>query len=162
MIEKDGKDGFELLFKFKFTVPKEYNEETHLASFSKKRRGNFWSYSGAINNRNFKATELVSGKTYTVKIFEINRRVTSKDCLDFLKTQKAMLVGPWGLSLLWECQDQKEKFPITGWMISFDEKNARMKGAVSAIGRYEAMNWVFVHGNLKDDHIGRYLLCFCE
>ena len=113
---------FSLLSSLQFTVPKDYNHPTQLASFAKENRKKFYFYNDNITDRNFaKVTnKLVPGKTYEAKIFKITKRVTSEDCLAFLKTQNAILVGAQGISVVW--QQAKEQFPKE-WTVSFDEKD---------------------------------------
>ncbi len=114
---------FTLSTTFQFTVPDNYNHPTRLASFSRENRTKFYFYNDNITDENFKnaTNKLTPGKTYEVKIFGIAKRVISEDCLAFLKTQKAILVGAQGISVVW--QQAKEQFPKGKWTISFDEKS---------------------------------------
>lgn len=121
---------FKLLKSFELTVPATYDHSTQLASFRGNHRKDFYYYNVAIVDENFaKVTnKLVPGRTYTVKIFGINQSVSSEDCLAFLETQNAMLVGAQGISLVWEYR--KEEFPISKYTLSFDKKDALWKVAV--------------------------------
>lgn len=160
---------FELLTSFEITVPKRYNHNTQLATFddyAKKER--YYFYNENITDKNFaKATQwLVPGKTYSVKIFGIKQRVTSEDCLAFLSTQQAILVGAQGLSLA--RQLKKDKFPMSKWTASFDQKDAlwlRADGdyVVPLAYRYSDGDCDFGLGRFElgwdDNHC---LLCVCD
>lgn len=125
-IKSDG--CFKLLTSFKLTVPESYDCKTQLALFSEKNSKNFfYYYRERITDSNFAkvSNELVPGKTYVVKIFGIKQEITYEDCIAFLKTQKAIFVGAQGISLVWELK--KEKFPMSRWTASFDEKDALWK-----------------------------------
>ena len=159
---------FSLLTTFQFTVPENYNHSTQLASFSKENRKKFYSYNSDITDANYaKATnKLVPGKTYEAKIFGITERVTSENCLAFLKTQKAILVGAQGISIAW--QQAKEQFPKGKWTVSFDEKDALWRDAVGhhrvphmsqdSDGDWHFDLGCFEHG-WSDDYC---LLCVCD
>ena len=159
---------FSLLSSLQFTVPEGYNHSTQLASFSKENRKKFYSYNDNITDENFAKTtnKLVPGKTYEAKIFGITKWVTSEDCLAFLKTQNAILVGAQGISVVW--QQAKENLPKGKYTLSFDEKNALWQDAlglrrVPYVGRGVGGDWHFVLGRFEggwDD--GSCLLCLFD
>ena len=160
---------FSLLSSLQFTVPKDYNHPTQLASFAKENRKKFYFYNDNITDRNFaKVTnKLVPGKTYEAKIFKITKRVTSEDCLAFLKkTQKAIFVGAQGISVVW--QQAKEQFPKGKWTVSFDEKDAFWQDAngrrgVPRVGRNIGDGWFFDLGRFEGDlDDGDCLLCLFD
>ena len=160
---------FSLLSSLQFTVPKDYNHPTQLASFAKENRKKFYFYNDNITDRNFaKVTnKLVPGKTYEAKIFKITKRVTSEDCLAFLKkTQKAIFVGAQGISVVW--QQAKEQFPKGKWTVSFDEKDAFWQDAdgrrrVPFVGRGVGGAWDFDLGRFEGDwDDGDCLLCLFD
>jgi len=160
---------FSLLSSLQFTVPKDYNHPTQLASFAKENRKKFYFYNDNITDRNFaKVTnKLVPGKTYEAKIFKITKRVTSEDCLAFLKkTQKAIFVGAQGISVVW--QQAKEQFPKGKWTVSFDEKDAFWQDAngrrgVPRVGRNVGDGWFFDLGRFEGDlDDGDCLLCLFD
>src|SRR3989344_7322656 len=95
---------FSLLSTFQITIPEDYDHATQLASFSKENREKFYSYNNSITDVNYAGVtnKLTPGKTYEVKIFGITQRVPSEDCLAFLKTQTAVLVGAQGISVVWQ------------------------------------------------------------
>lgn len=162
---------FELLFEpladFKVAVPKNYDHATWLGSFAKKHRQEFYFYHDGVTDANFaKATQkLVPGKTYAVKIFGITQRVSSEDCLGFLKTQKAVLVGAQGLTLAWE--QKKEQLPKGKWMVSFDEKDAlpSLDGGhrVPYVHAPSGGDFRLNLGSFGTDwYVADCLLCFCD
>jgi len=160
---------FSLLSSLQFTVPKDYNHPTQLASFAKENRRKFYFYNSKIKDRNFaKVTnKLVPGKTYEAKIFKITKRVTSEDCLAFRKkTQKAIFVGAQGISVVW--QQAKEQFPKGKWTVSFDEKDAFWQDAngrrgVPRVGRNIGDGWFFDLGRFEGDlDDGDCLLCLFD
>lgn len=159
---------FSLLTTFQFTVPKNYTHATQLASFAKENREKFYSYNDNIADANFaRATnKLTPGKTYEAKIFGITKRVASEDCLAFLKTQKAILVGAQGISVIW--QQAKENFPKGKWTVSFDEKETLWQDAfgdrrVPRVFRYSDDVWLFNLGYFEGVWVGDFcLLCVCD
>ena len=162
---------FALSTTFQITVPGNYNHPTQLASFARKNRRKFYIfrkfyiYNDNITDANFaKATnQLTPGKTYGVKIFQITKQVTSEDCLAFLKTQKAILVGAQGISVVW--QQAKENFPKGEYTVSFDEKNACWQDAdgdyrVPYLYRDLDGDWIFRLGVFEFGWCGgEYVLC---
>jgi hypothetical protein len=116
---------------FDVNVPMDYKHETYINQEGKKvkKLETTYLYNYEINSKNFTkvTTVLVPGKTYHVKIFPILTTVSSEDNLNFLKRQRAILVGGQGLML---AQNQhKDKFPKGKWTISFDKKDALLKDA---------------------------------
>ena len=166
-------DRFGLLTSFELTVPKGYNHGTQLADFAeyaKKEEERFRYYNGSITDANYaKATnKLIPGKTYGVKIFEIKKGevVSSNDCLNLLFSQRAILVGAQGASLV--RQLKKEEFPVGKWTASFDEKDALStvddgNHGVPFVLRYSDGGWEFDLGRFEVAwYGGKCLLCFCD
>lgn len=162
-------DRFGLLTSFEITVPKDYDHNTQLATFaSYAKKERFYYYNEAITDKNFaKATQkLVPGKTYSVKIFGIKQRVSSEDCLMFLATQKAILVGAQGVSLV--RQLKKDKFPVSRYTVSFDEKDALFVGGrhrVPSVSRDSGGGWEFDLGCFESDWGSAcclLVLCDCD
>lgn len=162
-------DRFELLSSFELTVPSGYDHGTQLATFAeyaKKKSEKFYYVNEAATDANYaKATQrLVPGKTYGVKIFAIKRRVTSEDCLAFLASQQAILVGAQGLSLT--RQLKRNELPVGKWTVSFDQKDALWEDAdgnhrVPRVYRYSDGDWNFYLGSFENDcYDGYCLLCF--
>ncbi|MCB9809244.1 hypothetical protein H6776_02485 [Candidatus Nomurabacteria bacterium] len=114
-----------------FTVPDNYNHDTQVDDFAKKTRKlkSTYYYNDELTSKNFsKATnKLVPGKTYGIKMFPILETVESEDCLAFLESNNAILVGAQGVTALQA--DQPDIFPTRKWTVSFDEKDALWKDA---------------------------------
>ena len=147
---------FPLLTTFQITIPEDYVHETQLAAFAKENREKFYSYNYGITDANYArvTNKLTPGKTYETKIFKITKRVTSEDCLAFLKTQKAILVDAQGISVVW--RQAKEQFPKGKWTVSFDENDARWRDAdddrrVPSMVRDLDGDWLFALGCFESD-----------
>jgi hypothetical protein len=110
-------------------------------------------------------TKLVSGRKFKVKVFQIVENITPDDCLAFLKSQEAVLVGAQGASLAYE--QNKDQLPVNRWSASFDEKEALPSiyacHRVSDVRRFSTGDFEF---NLVDFEgewgIADCLLCFCD
>jgi hypothetical protein len=156
------------LIEFELTVPKDYKHNSRLDAFAKQNKKKFYGYNSDITDKNFaKATnKLEPGKTFKVKIFPILATVSSKDCMAFLKTQRAILVGAQGVSLAWE--SNKEQFPVGKGTASFDEKDALWQGSfgdhrVPRVFRFSDGDFHFGLGGFGDGWDGgNVLLCFCD
>ncbi len=162
-----GDERFELIKVFDVIVPKDYNHTVHLAKFKKRYRKDFCSYNDAITDKNFKKTiRLVPGRKFQVKVFQIKKTVTSGDCLRFLRSQNAVLVGAQGASLAYE--QGKNQLSSERWSVSFDEKYALWVDSdgsyrVPAVNRYPTDNFEFCLGYFEGDWYGSVcLLCFCD
>jgi len=154
-----------------FTVPTDYNHDTQVDVFGKKTRKlkSTYYYNNELTSKNFsKATnKLVPGKTYTIKMFPISETVQSEDCLAFLASNNATLVGAQGLTALQK--DQPEIFPTGKYTVSFDEKDTLWKDAdgrhgVSGVGRCsDDGGWEFRLGFFELSwSSGSVLVCFCD
>lgn len=156
------------LNEFSLTIPRAYDHATQLSGFAKEYRKKSYYWNDNLTDANFaKATRrLEPGKTYTVKIFGIRETVTSGDCLAFLKSQNAILVGAQGLSLVW--QETKDQFPVGKWTVSFDEKGALWPDAVGChrvpdVYRHPGGGWEFYLGHFEHDWGADHcLLCLCH
>lgn len=155
---------------FDLTVPADYDHDRQIDQFAEaaKKLSKTYYYNNALTSSNFaKATKrLEPGKTYRVKIFPILERVTSEDCLDFYRKQKALLVGGQGLTLAQSLE--ADEFPVGKWTISFDEKGALWTDAVGGhrvpgVCRRSDGGWLFDLGFFEYDWlVDDYLLCFCD
>ncbi|HAE36611.1 MAG: hypothetical protein UR85_C0004G0051 [Candidatus Nomurabacteria bacterium GW2011_GWF2_35_66] len=109
---------------FEFTVPTSYDHDNQIdVSVKRAKLDKLYSSVENLTSENFaKVTnKLVSGKTYIVKIFEMNPEgATSQECLAFLKNQDVILVGAQGLTLVYDLM--KEKLPKDKVIFSFDKK----------------------------------------
>ncbi len=162
-------DRFKLLNSFEFMVSENYVHETQIASFNKKNRKDFYYYNDNITDKNFArvGTKLVPGRTYTVKIFQILKSVSSEKILEFLDAQEGnCFVGAQGLAALWE--DNKEIFPIGKWTIAIDRKDnlwidAGGNRGVPDVNRYSGGDWDFRLDRFDGDwDTGDCVLCVCD
>lgn len=111
---------------FKVTVPTNYDHATFLATGTV---GQFDRVSGYITDDSFShaTQQLVPGKTYLVKIVKARKLFFvahdyMKTCLDFLRSQNAILASAHGLLLAY--QQAADKFPSNAHVVSFDELTA--------------------------------------
>ena len=153
-----------------FTVPTDYNHDTQVDDFGKKTRKlrSTYYYNDNLTSKNFsKATnKLIPGKTYGVKMFPILETVQSEDCLAFLKSKDAILVGAQGVTALQA--DQPDIFPTGKGTVSFDEKDVLWKDAdgdhgVPRVRRRSDGDWRFGLGYFEFSWSPVDLLvCFCD
>lgn len=104
---------------FDLLVPKGYIAQAHLGSFRKKHRKDFYNYNSSLTDEIFgqTAARLIRGRKLRVKMYEVLETLSSKDCLNFLESQKALLVGAHGLSLVYEYAEVS--LPNKCWSISY-------------------------------------------
>mgnify|MGYP001617681000 FL=1 len=161
-------DRFELVNTFEIVVPEDYDHSKRLDSFGKEHRTAFYYYNDAITDKNYAkaTTKLEAGRKLKVKVFQIKEKVTSEDCMDKLRSEKAILVGAHGASLAWE--QKKEELPVNRWSVSFDEKDALWKDArgdhrVPRVGRDSDGDFEFGLGYFEGAWLDDFcLLCFCD
>ena len=159
---------FEFIKKFRLTVPDNYNHATQLTTFAKDHKKEFYYYNENITDTNFaKATnKLVPGKTYTVKVFGIKQTVQSQDGLDLIASQKGILVGAQGSSLVYQLA--KDELPKGKWYISFDENDALWVDSdgfhrVPNVNHYSDDDFKFGLGDFENEWFPDYcVLCFCD
>jgi len=159
---------FEQVSEFNVVVPEGYNHATRLTKFSNEHRKEFNYWNDAITDENYSkaTTKLVAGRMFKVKVFQVKKTVTSEDCLRFLKSQKAFLVGAQGASLAYE--QGKNQLPINRWSVSFDEKKALWQDTdgnyrVPCVNRDSDGDFQFCLGYFEDVWNDDYcLLCFCD
>jgi hypothetical protein len=117
---------FSLFKTFEITIPNDYNHATQLKEFKRENEKYFYYFNSEITDKNLKpSNKLIPDKKYQVKIWNILKKVSSDECLDFLKEQKVILTGAQGLSLVF--QEAKDKLPIGKWSYSYDEKDKLWK-----------------------------------
>ena len=159
---------FEYVKEFQLTVPADYVHATQLATFEKKYRKNFYFYNTDITDAHFsKATnQLVPGRTYIVKVFGVKKCVTFEDCMNLLQSQKAILTGVQGASLVY--QEKKDELSRGKLYASFDEKGALWVDAYGLPGvplmhRYLDNTYEFFLGYFgRAWHDAYCVLCFCD
>ena len=121
----ESKDRFIQLKAFPLIVPNTYQHATQLISFRRKHHGRFYFYHGDITDGNFSlaSAQLIPGKTYLVRFFEIvSPKEPSEACMEFLHLQKTILVNAQGLSFVWE--QSRREFPQGKSVWSFDRKGS--------------------------------------
>lgn len=157
------------IVEFDVTVPMDYKHETYIDEEGEQARKlkNTYYYNDELSSKNFvnTTTKLVPGKTYRVKFFPILSTVTSEDNLNFLRRQRAILVGAQGLML---AQNQhKDKFPKGKWTASFDEKDSLHEGHKGLhyfpilAARSEGDFYFDIQCFENKSGYGLCLLCFC-
>jgi hypothetical protein len=164
-----GDNRFEYKNEFSVVVPEGYDHSTHLDTFKSAHETEFVYYNQNITSKNYAnaTTKLVAGRRFKVKVFQIKKTVSSVDCLRFLASQKAVLVGAQGASLAYE--QGKSELPKNRWSVSFDEKKVLWQGSdryrrVPCVNRGSGGDFRFDLGSFEDgwrDH-SSCLLCFCE
>jgi len=151
---------FEFVYAFNLTVPKQYEHHIQITSFNQKNGLVGCKNLGGDDDTYENVTEkLEPGKTYLVKFFKNNKRASLMECLDFLKKQKAILVGAQGLTLAWELLS---KFFPRGETASFDKKEALYNSCyVPIIWRENNGEWGFAT-NAFESKPSSHFICFCE
>lgn len=166
--EAQAGNRFVLINTFSIVVPVDYKHTTRLASFSKEHRKEFYYYNDTLTDANFAkaTTKLEPGRKLKVKVMQIKGTVTSEDCMTYLRSQKAVLVGAQGVSLVYE--QKKDELPADRWAASFDEKDSLWEDAagyhrVPNVGCYSDGDFEFNLGKFESDwRDGSCLLCFCD
>ncbi len=159
---------FEFVKEFKLTVSTKYDHGTQIGTFTEKHRKEFYYFNDEITDGHFaKATrKLEPGKTYTVKLVNIKKRVTSEDCVAFLASQSAILAGAQGASLVY--QEANGELPKGKYYVSFDEKNAFWEDEdgrhrVPYVDHGSGGGWRFHLGYFESCWDVDYcLVCFCD
>lgn len=169
--EKDVEDKrFELLNTIKLAVPGNYDHNHQLALFKEKNIDNFGGYNGCITDDHFSKVShhLVPGETCLIKIFGLNQKLKTNECMAFLRSQNVLFVGAQGLSLLRELRP--EIFPRVKWMVSLDEyvslwnePGGSQPPHVPMMGVSESGSWIFQLSTYSNDWgSDSCLLCFCR
>lgn len=148
-------------------VPDDYDHDTQLATFAKQHRASCMIFNESFTDANFAnvSVKLLAGRTYKVKQFIIKRTVSSGDCLAFLHSQTALLVGAQGSSLVFDqnrCKVAKNRM-----YVCFDvETNLLIAHGCSRVpGFYTRRDGNFsVRLVVFDQQYRdlRVLLCFCN
>jgi len=167
-------DKFALLKTFKITMPDDYNHNTQLEKFCNKydcknkcKEGHFFGYNVGLTDENFSkvSNRLIPGRTYVVKIWEINKNqvATSEECLQLLKDNGVIFTGAQGVSAVWE--QKKEWFPENKIIFSFDEKEKLWNDTDARVPLFWLLKdrWIFGLYPFKDGIIyGGCLFGICD
>jgi len=150
---------------FEIKVPKGYVHGKCLTTFVETHGKEFYFLNSAITDQNFgnPTTRLEPGRKLKVTVFQIRKKVSSEDCLAFLKSQKAVLAGAQVLSLVYE--QKKEELPVGKWSISFDDPDHLWLSdghrGVPRVSRYSVGDYSFNLGDFEVDWGSDLcLLCF--
>ena len=123
-------DRFTLVSIVQIVVPDDYNHETCLADFRKEFGDEFYYFNKDITDEKFGnvTSKLKPGQKLELRIFQIEERISSEECLALLKSQNAILVGAQGLSLA--CKFAKDQLQEKGKAyLSFDKKESLWRDA---------------------------------
>jgi hypothetical protein len=105
-------------------IPDRYSQNIQLGSFGETIRKNKHTYyfNPNLKDVNFMKTsqKLKPGESYEVKFFKVIQNIPIIECLNFMKSQGALMTGAQGLTLLFEMY--KYIIPSSGWVVSIDEK----------------------------------------
>ncbi len=149
-------DCFELTGSFYFDIPIDYVHSQQLASFVKTYKPKAFFISNQLTDSNFSMVtdRLVPQGNYIWRIYSITRKVSSSECLNFLRSRRSLFVGAQGLSYLWQRAGQK--LPLNRWIIALDEREALFKDAcgnicVPALLRDSVDKLEYEFGSLKCD-----------
>lgn len=113
---------------FYIDVPRSYNHDSQLnLLIADKKSGKLTYLDRRVMDMDFsKATnKLMPSKRYLVKLFHVTRRESSIGCLEFIASQKLILVGAQGLSLVF--QQKRNRLPKESNIISYDLEDALLK-----------------------------------
>lgn len=129
---------------FELTVPNNYKHDTFLEEFMEKHKNELGLIGGGswhVSNGDFYgfilkelsysdcnkdvSIKLLPGQKFNVKVFRIKNTelqdcVSTKECLDFLQLQGAIMVGAHGLSLVYDYLEEKEKCLCHDGLLSFE------------------------------------------
>ncbi len=167
-------DYFTLVNTFPLTIPEDYNHATRLDSFCKMKQDeviklfNFYKHTDAeFGNA---TTKLLPGQRFRIKVFRVKEIVSCDDCLILLKSEKAVLTGVQGLSLVYELA--KDQIPKGTKGISLDKKTAFLENKfdgrhyVPDIHRYNGYSEerYTVGCTIFESCLGKdsCILCFCN
>ena len=153
------------------TVPDDYVHGSQLTTFGKKHRKEFCCYRDSITDENFPnpSRVLKPGDKLRVRAWKrvVSGEVTSEEHMAFLATQKAVLVGVQGASLVYE--QKRNQLPKDKWCVSFDEKDRLWEDAagffkVPIVRARSSGDFDFSFGLFDEDtwHDDDVLLCFYD
>lgn len=136
--KSEKKEKFTLLKTLEISIPKDYKFEYHFSDDS-------------INN------PLVSGLTYTVKIYSVETEETTKSCSRFIKKENDLLGGFPGLFLIYDLKKEEIKNNTT---LSFDAHYK--EGVPAAMWHGDNPGPIFGYMEFAEPHKGHLLISFQE
>jgi len=104
-------------------VPSGYDHAARIAAFRKAHAGEFADFNSDVSDEHFaeQATvRLESGRRIRCEVMQAVCGVSSDECLRYLKSRQALLLGAQGPTIV--CEQGKEKLPKCRWLVSFDDR----------------------------------------
>ncbi len=169
---------FILVKTFRIVTPIDYDHGAQLGQFFRKFSlggGSRWYDENITDKHFFKASyRLASSYVYTIKLWKVAKRKTvdAKECLAFLRSNRIVLVGAQGLTVIFD--RARNQLPC-GFIASFDEPSNLWKsdcqGENYGAGEYlipfiyhcRTDTWIFRLESLCCGLInGDYLIGFCK
>ena len=148
-------------------VPDDYVAGKELATLNQK---DFYYFNENLIDKNFAnpSRVLKPGDKFSVKAYKqnVSRSTTSQERLDFLATQKAVLLGAQGGSIVYK--QKRNELPKGYWYASFDKKDNLWKDSdgdhrVPLLYAYTDGDFKFDLGSFENAWpVNNVLLCFCD
>lgn len=114
---------------FEISVPEFFDYNSIIDSFNDfaTKSKETYLYNQDLSDKNYSNTsyKLKPGEKCKIKFFKAKESIDFIDCLEFLKSQEALLVGPQGLIVAFA--ERKEIFPKGCWVFSLDERDSLWK-----------------------------------
>lgn len=140
------------------------NYDSNYPKLFRARHGSIFTH---LNDESFnrEIDPLIPGTVHWAKLVTIKGLITAQECLEFLRTKEAILIGGPGLLLAWECGHSHEGFfPFGKWIFSFDRDAARQplidNRQLPCLGRFPNVGWQLASGQAKDLNSKHCFLCF--
>lgn len=160
--------GFSLIKTLNIEASPEYDKGKVLKEFAQANSKTFKYYETDISDGNYSRVSrvILPGEKFKVEFYRITKEsVTYDECMAFLNSKKAALLGAQGLVLLFD--QNKDKLPNYNMLLSFDVKESLWEdtGFVPRIPYLKRNKDVYefdleftVHEFSKDE----YLVCFVK
>jgi hypothetical protein len=156
-----AEDDFDKLKEFEITISGNFDFD----AFRFENEKLFYYFEPALVGKNFKSNvplEVVKKKI--VEIYQLKRKKTREECLNFIVSQNGQLPNAHGLAIVW--QQAKEKLPQGIWIVGFDQKENIFRDSdghhrVPLLIQNSDGDWDFFLGRFEDDwHSGDCVLFF--
>ncbi|MDP3901936.1 MAG: hypothetical protein Q8Q37_03160 [bacterium] len=162
----DSRFRLRLFTTLNLAVSRDYVHRTRLADFREVHGSEFFCFNSDLTDEHFPnpSVQLTPGQELNLEIFQITTVVTSEDCLAFLKSRNALLLGAQGASIVYELA--KDRLVKNRSCVSFDEKNRLWRDVdgrprVPRVSVYSDGAFDFSLGRFEMDwRDGCCLLCF--
>jgi hypothetical protein len=112
---------------FDLVVPRDYSHQLSLDVFGLNHSSKFFHYNRNITDDNFArvSKKILPEERYKVRIFRVKEIISSEECLEFLESIGASLVGAQGITLAYD--QFREHFPADQPIVSFDDPSRLWK-----------------------------------